>query len=191
MKCRSDYAYGDSGQGTIPAGATLNFDVELVCFHDKKKEMWEYSAEEKVSEATKLKDAGNELFKMKNFEAAVKKYMDACEFLEDAATSEVKLSCQLNAAQAYINLGDYASASSQASAVLKVQPDNVKALFRRGVARIHMGSPEEALSDFNRVQELDPSNAPVKAEIVKAKKQIAEAHKKTKVSRQDDALERV
>lgn len=50
LRCRSDYAYGDSGQGKIPAGATLNFDVELISFGPKKKEVWEYTDEEKLIE---------------------------------------------------------------------------------------------------------------------------------------------
>ena len=48
LKCRSDYAYGDSAQGKIPAGATLIFEVELISFGPKKKERWEYTDEEKV-----------------------------------------------------------------------------------------------------------------------------------------------
>ena len=55
LRCRSDYAYGDSGQGKIPAGATLNFDVELISFGPKKKESWEYTDEEKWVEGESRK----------------------------------------------------------------------------------------------------------------------------------------
>ena len=34
LRCRSDYAYGDSGQGQIPAGASLDFEVELLDFDE-------------------------------------------------------------------------------------------------------------------------------------------------------------
>jgi len=52
LRCRWDYTYGDSGQqGKIPAGATLNFDVELISFGPKKKVSRESTDEEEWVEA--------------------------------------------------------------------------------------------------------------------------------------------
>lgn len=50
LKCRADYAYGNSPQpgSCIKAGDTLIFDCELLSFSPKKKEKWEMSAAEKV-----------------------------------------------------------------------------------------------------------------------------------------------
>jgi cyclophilin family peptidyl-prolyl cis-trans isomerase len=79
-------------------------------------------------------------------------------------------------------LTDYPSAASFAGAALGKDPNNVKALYRRGLARNHLGLPEEALVDLNRALELDADNKPVKVEIVNAKKQIAEAKKKAKAA---------
>ena len=56
LRCREDYAYGKSGNGAIPGGATLDFDVELISFGPKKKEKWEMSDEDKSVEGAKLKD---------------------------------------------------------------------------------------------------------------------------------------
>lgn len=92
------------------------------------------------------------------------------------------MACQLNCAQAFLNLGDYSSANERASKVLKLDKESVKGLYRRGVARVHLGLAEEALTDLNRALELDPENKPVKLEIAKAKKLIIEAKKKEKAA---------
>jgi FKBP-type peptidyl-prolyl cis-trans isomerase len=46
LVCSPEYAYGARGSPPkIPANATLNFEVELLDFKDKKKEKWELSDE--------------------------------------------------------------------------------------------------------------------------------------------------
>ena len=181
LRCRSDYAYGDKATGSIPANATLNFDVELINFGPKKKESWEMSTDEKVSAATELKEKGTAAFKEGNFKAAADFYAEAVDLLEHTPEGNaIWLSCTLNAAQAFINIHDYSSACTKASAVLKKEPNNIKALYRRGLSRVHLGLAEEALNDLTAALKHDPENKAVKVEIVKAKKLIAEANKKAK-----------
>ena len=183
LRCRSDYAYGSSGQGKIPANATLNFDVELINFRDKKKEKWEMTDEEKISLATGKKDEGTEFFKEKRFGEALEAYKEAEEYVDEVkseAGEAIWFACQLNAAQCSINLGDFPEAAASASAALKKDGSNVKALYRRGLARVHMGLAEEALVDLEKAKALDPDNKAVGVEISKAKKAIVEANKKAK-----------
>jgi peptidylprolyl isomerase len=183
LRCRADYAYGQHGQGTIPANATLNFDVELIDSRPKKREAWEYTDEEKLAEAMKLKESGTALFKEKRFDEALRDYERSAELsvaLKDQ--HELWLSCKSNCALMAINLGDYPSAVTHCGEVLKKDPHNVKALYRRGVARNHLGLAEEALEDLNLALSLDAANASVKTEIAKSKKIILEAKKKTKAA---------
>jgi len=181
LRCRSDYAYGDKATGSIPAGATLNFDVELISFGPKKKERWELTTEEKLTGATTLKEEGTTLFKEQKYTECIAKYSEAAEYMENEPDGDaIWLSCTLNIAQAYINLQDYVSAAGKAGAVIKKDPNNVKALYRRGLARNHLGLADEALVDLTKALELDSENKSVKAEIAKAKKMILEAKKKTK-----------
>jgi len=82
-------------------------------------------------------------------------YDEAAEFVEHSDEgAAVWLACQLNCAQANINLKQYPQASERAGKVLGKDASNVKALFRRGVARNHMSLPDEALVDLNTALEL-------------------------------------
>ena len=42
--------------------------------------------------------------------------------------------------------------------VLEGDPDNSKALFRRGTARIHLNEPDKAREDLSRAQSLTPDS---------------------------------
>jgi Flp pilus assembly protein TadD len=64
--------------------------------------------------------------------------------------------------QASINLKDFPTACEAATAALEKDSQNVKALYRRGLARNHLGLPEEATRDLTTALELDPTNKPVK-----------------------------
>jgi tetratricopeptide (TPR) repeat protein len=157
--------------------------VELIDFRAKKKEAWELTTEEKVAEATQGKDRGTALFKEKRFEEAVRAYEEAAEAVEQVKDAEaVWIACKLNAAQCAINLADYPSAVAYAGAALKRDPRNVKALYRRGLARNHLGLPEEALVDLHAALALDPDNVAARTEVAAAKRRIAEAGRKERAA---------
>lgn len=161
--CRSDYAYGNSPTGSIPAGATLYFDVELINFGPKQKEKWELSEEEKVTSATSDKEKGGNAFKLGNFESACQFYLQAADMIEDVDSArDLWVTCHINTAQSYLNLKDFPSAAEQATLALNKDPNNLKALYRRGLARNHLGLAEEALSDLTHALSLDPENKSVK-----------------------------
>jgi len=66
--------------------------------------------------------------------------------------------------------------------VLEKDGDNVKALYRRGLARSRMGLLDEAKSDLMTAFKLDPENKPVKVEIAKLKKSLKAAKEKEKAT---------
>lgn len=56
----------------------------------------------------------------------------------------------MNLAMAEIKLENWASAKKAAAAAVAIEPTNVKALFRRGMALARSGSFEEATVDLNK-----------------------------------------
>lgn len=67
-----------------------------------------------------------------------------------------------NAAQAALNIQEWESAAAFATEVLKVEPKHPKALYRRAAAWLGRGADgdgELAVSDLERLIELQPANA--------------------------------
>jgi peptidylprolyl isomerase len=195
LKVRYDYAYGESGSPPkIPAKADLFFDVELLGFKEKPKERWQMSAEERYAEANKLKEEGTELFKKKLFSEATAKYEDAASFAVDEGISgddipeaerPLFISCWSNAAMCYIKLKEWADAISACNQVLDMQSEedtNIKALYRRGLARIHLGLYKEAKVDLMAAYKIDNANKEVRKAIAQLKEEVANAKKKEKAA---------
>lgn len=117
-------------------------------FKDKKKEKWEYSDEEKLASALALKESGNEKLKIGNAKGAADDYKEGIDFVEHETLAESKQllkTLRLNLAQAYLKLNKSTDVVDQCTKVIKDEPNNLKALYRRGVA---YGKSQ----DFDRAQ---------------------------------------
>jgi len=200
MKCgekallhiRSDYGYGASGSPPkIPASADLVFDVELISFHEKKKEKWELSPEETKEEAQRLKEEGTGLFQEKRFDEAASKYEEAASYVFDNSEEgesipdddiPLYVSCWSNAAMAYLKTENYRSASDACDKVLSLpsESNNLKALYRRGTARTHLGEFASAKADLMKAFTLDDKNRDVRRALQAMKKAMGEAKQKEK-----------
>ncbi|KAM3372877.1 hypothetical protein ACQJBY_019665 [Aegilops geniculata] len=167
----------------VPPSTTVHYDVELVSF-DKEKESWELKDNaEKIEAAAKKKDEGNVWFKMGKYARASKRYGKALDFIEyESSFSEeekqlskpLKVSCKLNKAACKLKLKDYKEAKELCTEVLEIDSTNVKALYRRAQAHMHLVDFDLAEVDVKRALEIDPENRDVKMGYRRLKEKVKE-----------------
>ncbi|KAG0717869.1 AH receptor-interacting protein [Chionoecetes opilio] len=159
----------------VKTSQDLKFTIEVLKVSGAgsyEKEFWAMSEEERITSIPALKEEGNAMYKAGDHEEANKKYSEALGRLEQLMLREkpndeewvklndMKMPLLLNFSQCQILHGEYYSAIEHCSTVLEKQPDNVKALYRRGRAYVEVFSPAEARKDLEKASQLDASIAP-------------------------------
>lgn len=185
-----EYAYGSSESrqelAVIPPNSTVYYELELVSF-DKEKESWDMNTEEKIEGAGKKKEEGNVLFKAGKYSRASKRYEKAVKYIEyDSSFGEeekkkakaLKVACNLNNAACKLKLKEYNEAEKLCTKVLELESQNVKALYRRAQAYIHLADLDLAEFDIKKALEIDPDNRDIKLEYKTLKEKMKEFNKK-------------
>lgn len=182
----------DTSYQTLPDGVSttdeLLLDVEMVGF-TKAKEHWEMDTAEKLEHGAKIKAKGNELFKLKRIADAKKKYELVVSTLDNLseATEEQQKAANETLAAAWSNLAmiqfnekNYADSISNATKVLKVDPEHKKALFRRSKAHFATGESELAIADIKKALQVDKENKLFVAHYRMVKQKVTAERKKAK-----------
>ncbi|CAN0557235.1 unnamed protein product, partial [Ectocarpus sp. 12 AP-2014] len=137
-------------------------------------------------QAMGYKDKGNVCIAAGDSTGAAKHYERGIKIVSTLGTDEqakaLLLSLRLNLALACTKEERYSDAASAATKVLEVDAANVKALFRRGVARARLGALEDAKSDLLAVVKADPRNGGAKKELKAVRDRLVEHRKKEKES---------
>ncbi|KAL9256881.1 Peptidyl-prolyl cis-trans isomerase FKBP65-like protein [Drosera capensis] len=185
-----EYAFGSSEStqelAVVPPNSTVYYEVELVSF-EKEKESWDMNTQEKIEMAGKKKEEGNALFKAGKYARASKRYEKGAKCIEyDTSFSDeekkqskaLKITCNLNNAACKLKLKDYKQAEKLCTKVLELDSRNVKALYRRVQAYIHLVDLELAEIDIKKALEIEPDNRAVKLEYKVLKDKVKEYNKK-------------
>lgn len=80
------------------------------------------------------------------------------EYETNSQSKELLNILRLNISQAYLKLNKNSDAIDNCTKVLKEEPDNLKALFRRGVALSKAQDFGKAEEDFKHILKIDPQN---------------------------------
>ncbi|CAE7632617.1 cyp5 [Symbiodinium pilosum] len=88
------------------------------------------------------------------------------------------MSLHLNLAQACVQLKAYEATVHHATRALKVDQENAKAYFRRGLAQEALGKTQAAAGDLQRAARIEPRNVDVRKKYEELKKALQELEKK-------------
>ncbi|KAL7739465.1 hypothetical protein ACLKA6_019421 [Drosophila palustris] len=187
IKIQPKYAFGTKGNETfkIPSNATIEYIVKLIdC--GKGLEEWKLSDSERVAEAKVYKEKGTNYYKKENYQLALRMYnkcKDLLPSIKDNTSDEVKalkVATHSNIALCHQKANDHFNAKLECNAVLELDPNNVKALYRRGQCNLVVNELEEALVDFQKVIQLDSGNKAAANHIVICKQKIKQNKDKEK-----------
>ena len=128
----------------------IETEITLVSLeHDYKREHWEIGVDEQIGLVPSLKQQGDTAFKAGQYGEAAEHYFIALAYLENAkardgsypqAHTQTRISLLLNLSACKLKTADYPAAIEHTSAVLEVDPNNTKALCRRGQAHLLRGT---------------------------------------------------
>ncbi|NXQ58508.1 TOM34 protein, partial [Anthoscopus minutus] len=104
-----------------------------------------------MERARMLKEEGNEFVKKGNHKKAVEKYSESLKLNKECAT-------YTNRALCYLALKQYKEAAQDCTEALKLDPNNVKALYRRAQALKELKDYKSSIADIKSLLKTEPKN---------------------------------
>lgn len=144
----------------------------------------------KIEQAKIQKEKGTKYLTENKITLAIKVYKKVFKYLDTESDFEgdlkeernnLTLATHLNLALCYLKTNENLLAKEECTKALELDPQNEKALFRRGQAHLGLASPEIAVKDFQEVLKVQPKNAAASKQILICnnfiKKQLAKEKK--------------
>jgi FK506-binding protein 8 len=187
ITCNSRFAYGSIGlqSKNIPADATIIYTVELVeCHEETDLEKKSYASRKEIG--NKKRERGNFYFERQEYNSSIQLYRRALEYLDESEGGittptldgeleptnaqlqellEDRIKVYNNMAQAQMKIQAFDAALKSVDTVLQCQPNNVKALFRKGKILEARSDVSSAIPLLRKAATLDPENKSIQNEL--------------------------
>ncbi|CAH8828511.1 unnamed protein product [Trichobilharzia szidati] len=200
----SRFAYGSRGRDPdIPSEAKLTYRIEVLKVDDPPCYST-MSTSERLEAANRKKDRGNYYYRREEFAFAIDSYNKALKILtlppipsQSSSTkatetdcpseliNDAKIKLENNLAAAQLKVQAYDAAIMSCDAVLQSDPQNIKALFRKGKALLEMNEVDDAIPILQKVLTLAPGSQMASVELARARaiRQKEREHLSRSVSR--------
>ncbi|XP_026559270.1 sperm-associated antigen 1 [Pseudonaja textilis] len=126
------------------------------------------TTKEKTFAAHREKEKGNEAFVTGDYKEAIAYYSRSISAFPTVAAYN-------NRAQTEIKLQNWQNALRDCEVVLKMEPENIKALMRRSTVYNNLQNFKVAAEDLKKVLHIDPKNAIAKKKLLDINKNLAES----------------
>ena len=145
--------------------------------HRKERRLYELPTDMKLRHVRDLKQEGNLAVKQQNWGLAAVSYRKALivldyTFTDDAEADQsfdrLKIEIHGNMALVKLKTQAYEEAATHCYQVLKIDPDNVKALYRNGLAMMHQEEFDDARRLLKEAALLDPEDPAIQKAIADA-----------------------
>lgn len=167
LRGRALYASGENEKAIQHFRQALNCDPDY-------REAAKYL--KMVTKLDRMKTEGNDLFKAKNWQAAVDKYTQALEV--DPLNRSMNAKLLQNRATTLTKLMNYTDAIKDCERALELDPGYTKAKKTKANALGQSGNWEEAVRELKALQEQDPDDATIAKEIRKAEIELKKSKRK-------------
>jgi len=200
LKIDSRLAYGSKGfPPLVPPDTNVKYEVEMLSV-ESEEEPESLSITERRHKGNKKRERGNWWYSRGENQLAIQCYRRALDYLDeveggittplpdgenevtDAALQQLledRISVSNNMAAAQLKLELYDAALQSLQTVLRCQPDNVKALFRKARVYRAKNDVQSALGCLKKAQKVMPKDSEILKEIsslekIKEKQKVSE-----------------
>lgn len=185
VKVEHTFAYGLVGDGArIPPSTDLELEVELVNWVELGPAP-DIPLSERMDIGMSKRERGNRWYSRGEYSLAVQCYRKAAEYLDDKQIEEdmevpidrfllpkdlqellqERVKTFNNMAQAQMKLSAWDSSLASVRQVLKIEPNNEKALFRKSKILVEKCQLDEAIGILRRINRLYPANKQCHTEL--------------------------
>ncbi|XP_015520956.1 peptidyl-prolyl cis-trans isomerase FKBP8 [Neodiprion virginianus] len=201
VEVEARFGYGDLGrEPDIPGGAKLFYTIELLSV-EMEPEIETLGIAQRKNIGNKKRERGNWWYSRDEASLAVQCYRRALDYLDETkgginypqgdqeesisnadlqALLEDRMKVCNNLAAAQMKTEAYDAALKSVENVLRCQPKNVKALFRKGKILQHKGERAAAYAILLQAAKLDPDSKAIQQELAILKEKTAKDAKHEK-----------
>ncbi|XP_053220232.1 peptidyl-prolyl cis-trans isomerase FKBP8-like isoform X1 [Podarcis raffonei] len=171
-------AYGHLGrEPDIPKDATLLYEVTLLHVQDSP-DLLLLPTMERLSLGNQKREWGNFHFERGDYQQALHSYQQALHVLslpgtdcpsqeEEEELHDHRVKCLNNCAAAQLKLKLLDEALASCNEVIQLDPENIKALYRKGKLLSERGEDQAATTVLKRALQLEPTTKAIHAELSK------------------------